>query len=164
MNKNGFTLIELLVVIGIIGILIAVGTLDFRDMTVKSNVEGQVREMYADLMVTRVQAMSRNRDHFVRLNNAAQYTAVDDSDNDGINDMIAPDTQLYQKSLKYPIQWNSAVPGNVDLIFDSKGLADSAGLGTISVPNTAGAAYDCIVIDITRIYIGKMSGGSCVQK
>ncbi len=66
------------------------------------------------------------------------------------------------KTLKNQIEWNGATPNNSDITFDSRGLASPN--GEISITNTVGAGYDCISISTTRINMGQMSGGNCVQK
>lgn len=155
MKQAGFTLVEMLIVIAIAGILMAIATMNFRQWTIKSNIESQTREMYADIMNARVQAMNRNRAHFLILS-TSQYTIKDDTNNSGTNN--TGDTTLIQRSLNNQIAYS-----NTETKFDSRGITYDEGSIFVS-NNTVGASYDCIVISRTRINMGQMSGGSCVKK
>lgn len=182
MKDQGFTLVELIVVAAIIVVLAVLATLNFKNMTVKANIESQIKQMYSDLMTARIWAMDRNTCHFVLLNGNGSYSIYEDQNNDCVYD--APDTLLLQRTalnsvvVLSPISFNNAAPINtVYPIFDNRGIAElnccmglptdtcpSAFPATISISNTVGAAYDCIVIDTMRTSMGQMNGGSCVPK
>lgn len=146
----------MLIVIAIAGILMGIATLNFGEWTAKANIEGQIRELYADLMNARVQAMSRGRGHIVTLE-ANRYSINDDSDDDGAIDAGEP--LLLRKNLKAQITWTGSGSG---IVLSKSGLAATA--RTISVPAASSAAIDCISVSTTQINMGKMNGGSCVQK
>ena len=155
MKQNGSSLIELLVVIAIIGVLLTIATINFRDWSMRYNIESQVNEMYVDFANARIKATSRNRLHFINLS-SSQYSVTEDSDNNGTRE--ATDTLVISKILKNPINWTGAA----EISFDARGLASLN--ETISVSNTSSASFDCISVSITRIGIGKMIGGSCAAK
>lgn len=155
MRQDGFSLIELIVVVLIIGVLLATATVNFRDWSVRYSIESQVNEMYVDFANARIKAMSRNRLHFVNLS-ADRYTVTEDSDNDGTREDT--DTLIVTKILKNQMTWS----GGSEISFDARGLASEN--ETVSFPDTAGAAYDCVMVSVTRIGIGKMNGGSCAAK
>ena len=155
MKQNGSSLIELLVVIAIIGVLLTIATINFRDWSMRYNIESQVNEMYVDFANARIKATSRNRLHFISLS-SDQYTVTEDSDNNGTRE--ATDALVISKKLKNLMAWT----GDAGISFDSRGLASLN--KTVSVSNTVSASYDCISVSITRIGLGKMSGGSCVTK
>jgi len=155
MKQNGSSLIELLVVIAIIGVLLTIATINFRDWSMRYNIESQVNEMYVDFANARIKATSRNRPHFINLS-PDRYTVTEDSDNNGT--MEDTDTMIIEKKVKNPLNW----AGADELSFDSRGLASLN--KTVSVSNTVSASYDCISVSITRIGIGKMIGGSCAAK
>ncbi len=155
MKKDGYSLIELLVILSIICILISVAAINYAGWIIKSGIEGQVKEMYSDLMTARVRAMTRNRTHFVNIA-ARHYTVKEDTNGNAENDN--GDVLLLHKNLDNLITWN----GNAEISFNSRGIS-SAG-ETISVSNTGKAAYDCIVVSKTRINMGTMSKGKCRQK
>lgn len=121
MKKKGFTLIEICIVIVITGILAGLAFVNFSGLSNKYNLENQVREMYSDLMSTRLMAMNKNRAHFMLLA-AGNYTIYDDTSpapgGDGTL-TIGSDTQVQaQKILKNQITWS----GGSQIEFDSRGL------------------------------------------
>ncbi|PKL51554.1 MAG: hypothetical protein CVV37_05855 [Nitrospira bacterium HGW-Nitrospira-1] len=158
MKNKGITLIELLIVIAIIGILIIALAFSFEGWTGKYRVESQIKEMYADLMNTRVKAMSRNRVHFVTIA-ANQYTIHEDTapapDGNGVQDVN--DTQLPgfpKTNLRYGLAWALALGGDT-VTFSTQGTTTA--LGTICAYTTFDPDYDCIVISPTRINMGKIA-------
>src|SRR6266511_686232 len=108
MKDSGFSLLELLTVIVIISVLIAIAALNGREWMERYQVEGQIKEMYADLMNARVSAMQRNRVFFVTLA-ANQYTIYEDtysaltpSSSDGdSNPQTGNDRPVMQKTARY---------------------------------------------------------------
>lgn len=149
MKQDGFTLIEMLIVIAIAAIIMAIATINFGTWTAKSNIEGEIREMYADLMTARARAIDTNRTHSVAFS-GVQYTITDDTG-----------AVIIRKTMKNPI----TVAGGA-LSFDNRGLASitSPAAITISLTNNAGAVFDCIIIEQTRMNMGIMSGGACVRR
>ena len=68
------------------------------------------------------------------------------------------------KNLAYPI--TSATGSSLaDQIieFDIRGTTNDWGSIRVN-PVNSGSAYDCIVISVSRINLGRMVGGACVQK
>ena len=179
MKQHGFTIIEIIVVLAICGILAAIGTLSFSKMTTKANIESQIKQMYSDLMTARIEAMDRTTSHFVTLN-ANQYSVTEDTVGNCTNTNCVyvagagNDPTPYQPPpMTNTILWNSgngaATPSGVQIIFDNRGLVQSTTgttgiIGTISIKDTVGAAYDCILIETTKTSMGAMSGVSCVPK
>jgi prepilin-type N-terminal cleavage/methylation domain-containing protein len=163
-KEQGFTLVELLIVMTIVGTLAVIATISFNKMTIKSNIESQIKQMHSDLMTARIWAMDRSTCHFVLLKANGSYTVYEDSNNYCSN-LTPPDndTMQLQRTMTNPILFNNAAPtNNVYPIFDNRGLATIT--GTISIPDTVGAAYDCILIETTRTSMGLMTGGNCVPK
>jgi len=166
-KNSGFTIIELLVVIGIIGTLLAIAGISGKTWLDKSRVEGQMNQMYVDLMNARVSAMQRGRMHFVTLA-ATQYTIYEDTNPgpDGDGDLQTDDRQVMQKDLN-PLYSLTIPAAASEIYFDSRGLAwavPPALLGAgqkIHVTNSYGSAYDCIFIGPTRISMGAWNGTDC---
>ena len=170
-NNSGFTLLELLIVGIIIAILLGIAAISGRAWLNKYRVETQTKEMYTDLMNARLRAMQRNRTFFVVMA-ATQYTVYEDTnpapDGDGVL-QLANDTRFLRKNLD--ANFALTIPPLVaatSINFDSKGLASIPPGGPINAPQTirvtAGfnAAYNCIVIELTRITMGAWNGANCV--
>ncbi|TAL22227.1 MAG: prepilin-type N-terminal cleavage/methylation domain-containing protein [Nitrospirae bacterium] len=155
-KQAGFSLVELMIVVAVIGIMSAFAALAYRSWTDKYNVERQTKEMYVDLMKARVNAMSRNRIHFVTFT-ATQYTIYEDDnpwpDGNGTleADGAPPDDRtVMTKTLStYAI----SVTGNATKEFNERGRANVG--GSIYTTDRYGSAYDCVVIDDFRINMGK---------
>jgi prepilin-type N-terminal cleavage/methylation domain-containing protein len=154
MKKKGFTLIEICIVIVITGILAGLAFVNFSGLSNKYSLENQVREMYSDLMNTRLMAMNKNRSHFMVLA-AGNYTVYDDTspapNGDGTL-TIGSDTQVVAaKILKNQITWS----GGSQIEFGSRGLSRSQ--KTVCVYSTLKPRYDCIKVSWTRIIMGKLT-------
>lgn len=154
MKKKGFTLIEICIVIVITGILAGLAFVNFSGLSNKYNLENQVREMYSDLMNTRLMAMNKNRTHFMALA-VGNYTVYDDTspapNGDGTL-TIGSDTQVVAaKILKNQIAWS----GGNQIEFGSRGLSRSQ--KTVCVYSTLNPRYDCIKVSWTRIIMGKLT-------
>ena len=164
MKQHGFTIIEIIVVLAICGILAAIGTLSFSKMTTKANIESQIKQMYSDLMTARIEAMDRTTCHFVTLN-AQQYAVYEDTL--GTCTIAGENLLLNPPPMTNAILWNSGngavTPSGVQIIFDSRGLVQVT-IGTISINDTVGAAYDCILIETTKTSMGAMNGETCDPK
>ncbi len=153
MKRQGFTLIEVCIVLAIMGILAGLAFVNFSGLANKYSLENQVREMYSDLMNTRLMAMNKNRSHFVVLA-AGNYTIYDDTSpaqsGDGML-TIGLDTQVQgAKMLKYPMVWT----GGSQIEFGSRGISRTQ--KTICVYSTLRPSYDCIKVSWTRIIMGKL--------
>lgn len=160
MNKKGFSLIELIVVIAILGILLSIAAISGRDWLERYKVEGQITEMYTDLMNARVSALQRNRVFFVTLA-ANQYAVYEDTnpapDGDGVL-QTTQDLLVMRKTAQYTLNFTAA-----NFNFTQNGLV-SMGNGTIWIISTANPASDCIALASTRILMGKMNGMVCTTQ
>ncbi len=59
-QAKGFTLLELMIVIAIIGIMAAVAIPNFRDSLPKSRVNAAARELFTEMQLARMKAISEN--------------------------------------------------------------------------------------------------------
>jgi len=152
MKRNGFSLPEILIVIAIMGILMAIAGVSYNEWMSKYRLEGQVREMYADLMNARVRAMQRNLDHFVVVT-PGSYNAREDSDDDGNpdNEVLSP------KLLSFPSS------STITVTLNKRGLVSPEDTIRFNTGDVT-ASYDCITLVSTRIRIGRWNGSTCVSQ
>lgn len=159
MNREGFSLIELIVVIGIISILLSLATIDFHQWQRKANIEKEAKELYADLMYIRQQAMVTGMTHRFRIVSANNIIVLRLSSED---DVVG--TQVLQKSLPNPISKSSWTdPTGNDIDFNSRGMMADVDGKALCISSDADPAYDSIVIQQSRISLGKNTelGSSC---
>lgn len=168
MNNKGITLIELAVVVAIVGILVVALGFEFSGWMGRYNVESQIKTLHADLMNARARAMQRNRTHFVDFPTATQYRIQEDTNDDNAADFTLP---TFPKTVGYTINWD----GGGTIRLNNKGIASfptvdvdptDTVVGTINftLPANVTPDYDCIVVALTRINMGLMTGGSCVAR
>ncbi len=174
-KNSGITLIELIIVISIISMLAIAFGMGFAGWIAKYKIESQTKDIYTDLMEARLRALQRNRIHFVTLA-AGQYTVREDigpwPDGDGVitaADDVRPagyndPIPLLQKNLstQRPMTWSN--PADIEINFTKRGLSNKG--KTLCIFSTAEPDYDCIVISLTRINMGKIltqlvDGGIC---
>ncbi len=162
MRERGFTLIELMVVIAVMGIMMVIATHNWHEMVIKSAIESENRELYADLMEVRLQALHTKTARSVDIN-GLQFRVYSTADTS-----VAP---ILTKQLRYPVD----LQVNGPLTFDTQGLATGAllppddSINSLCVnPDGAvtatQAAEDSIVISRTKISLGKrQNGGVCAN-
>lgn len=152
MRANGFTLVELLTVIAIMGILLSIATLNWNAMQTKSAVESQIKQIHADLMEVRLQALYGKR---------ARSVVISGQVYKSYSSTVITSTALETKQLRYPVVWN----GGVALTFDAQGLTNNQGslcvLPTNSLTVINSAAVDSLVVSRARINLGKRTGTEC---
>ena len=160
MNDKGFSLLEMLVVITIMVTLLAIGTLQFNDMTRKANIEKQTRQLQADLMKVRSEALLQKRPRAVTFASTATQTifSMYSSTNTAVG--VGP---VAQDKLNYVME-----PAPVTISFDQMGIADSTSFNILVDPhrmalcvtsNDSQVAYDSIVVSQTMITVGKRQQG-----
>jgi len=160
--QAGFTLVELMIVVAIIGIIMAIATMNFTQSNDKYTVESYTKEIYSILMQARNDAANTNTQ--IRVTLAANLlTTHQDTNGDGVVDAGEPTT-----TNPYPrFVMNSNIAGGLPatIIFDRRGLTTN--FQTINItgysPN-ASPGVDCITIAATRVNMGLMTGGACVQQ
>lgn len=164
MNQKGFSLTELITVMAILGIILAITTLDFSTMTQKSQIERHVRETLTDLNTARMDSIFRKTRHAVIFKSGGyimkRYSSVDEA-------YFGDDTQGIVLTKSFPYQFVRAGSGAslVDsrILFDERGATNDSETIRIT-PTNSSAAVDCIAIHIARTNIGKMEGTNCVQR
>ncbi len=162
-NSRGITLIELLIVVTVVGVLSASLGFAYSGWMGNYKVEKQTKEMHSDMLTARTLAIERGREYYVDLPTATSYRIVEDTNENSAINVGAGDTVLpsFPKTIEYDNNANGfGIP--VTFRFDRRGLISPS--RTIWIAHAADPDYDCIVISATRINMGQMSGGSCVQK
>ncbi|MFZ5906503.1 MAG: GspH/FimT family pseudopilin [Nitrospirota bacterium] len=167
---RGITLIELMIVVSIISILAVALGFTYQGWIGNYRVESETKDLYADLMDARAQAMTRNRMYFVQLN-TGDYAIYEDTDDDTAFNPGAGDDPIpgftNPKTVPHDLGWTG------DIGFDTRGLAwdytvNPPVAAAITIPFTLAAGmtpdYDCIAVNQLRVNMGKMSGGVCVAK
>lgn len=155
--QSGFTLVEIMIVVAIIGIVLAMVTLNFTQLNEKYTVESNTKEIYSILMRARNNASTTNTPRVVLLAANQVQTGPDTDGDNNING-----TAVTTNYPRFTINFDAA---RNPVVFDRRGLANNS--QTISIEGFSGGttpAMDCIEVAFTRITIGKLTGGNCVPR
>lgn len=147
MKSRGYSLVEMVVVIGIISVLLSIGTLRFNEYMVRYRVDAQTRMIHSELLQARADAVFQRRGTRVKLYTDHFETYSSLADDSG----IAP---VRNQALDFPIIWNN---GN-DVKFDVRGVA-SVWHSICVDAGDGSSATDSIVISSTRMNLGRKDKG-----
>ena len=156
-KETGITIIELVVVVSIIGILVAGMGFSYQDWVERYEVERATKELYLDMMRTRMRAMESGREHYLILNERS-YSVAEDTNESG--DYDDPPLPGFPKAVDRQLGWNDHHTVS-KIIFDRRGLMSE--LKTIWI-TSADADFNCIAVSRSRIITGKYVGGICEKK
>jgi prepilin-type N-terminal cleavage/methylation domain-containing protein len=158
---SGFTLVELLIVIALIGIAAGIATINFSQLTKKTNIEKQTKELFSDLNDARLKSIYTKKRHSIVLQSNSyvfkEYSSVNEDRSAGM--------PLLSKTVSNTMTTeNGGSLANVIIEFDIRGFTYD--FNTIRMnPVNSGAAYDCVLISDARTNMGQMgSGNVCSQK
>lgn len=154
--QAGFSLVELIVVLVIIGILLTIGSLNFHQWQVKSNIAKETQELFTDLNAARLNSIHTKKRHSVVLNTSSYILKNYSSENEN----TLAGTAIQTKEVKYQLSTPTASLANFHYEFDIRGfLANGVG-GTIVVNPINSGAPDCIVVSVGRVNMGKMTNAT----
>lgn len=162
-----------MVVVAIFGVMVLVLGTSFQGWMEKHKVEDQTKQLFFDITEARTRALQRNRVHFVALQANSYQTYEDTSPGpDGDRVLVTTaDRRIVDKRTDYSITRGPGMPAQLD--FSREGIPSPGG-----VPLAPGASlyvslthspsmspeYDCVNITTTRIKMGRLNGGTCVER
>jgi prepilin-type N-terminal cleavage/methylation domain-containing protein len=153
MQARGYSLVEMVLVMAVIGILLGIGTLSFRDYAQRAQMESQTRVIFEALQKARAKAVYERRktqvnffsDHF------DAYSSLAGSG-------VAP---VATQKLAYPVTVALGYH-NTSVVFANTGITSD--LGSICLaqyPNDA--PVDSVVIHFVRTSLGKKDKDDCAS-
>lgn len=166
-TMKGISMLELLFVVAISGILMGIAGFTVQGFRSRYDAESQVRQLHVDMTNARVQALEKNKVHYVIMTTNG-YQIIEDTNESGGSAPDNGDIPLWSapKQFKFHSLWNGTV------IMDERGIVSKstgpilANGGLVIRFDTAGTdpEYDCISTGPTRIRPGKWSGTKCVTR
>jgi Tfp pilus assembly protein PilE len=156
MNRKGITLAELLVALSVGAFLVASASFSYEKWMGNYEVESETKDLYADLMRTRLLAIEKGREHFLKTNGTS-YTIYEDRDEDGVPE---PGEELpsFPKKVKYLLKSNVAS----SLSFSTRGMLSVQRTLHFDLTDSGlSPDYDCMKISRTRIILGRYRGTEC---
>ncbi|QAR32069.1 type II secretion system protein [Geovibrio thiophilus] len=142
MNKKGLTAIELMAVMTIMGIVLTIAVINYRNLMVKANVESDTRRILT--MVTSARQYSFTRK--VQLHVAVDGKTVRIETEDG---------NLYE-GLSFTGSTDFETEDDITFV---SGFVTVT--GTITSGGGSRAEYDCILFETNRIKAGRFVNGAC---
>lgn len=158
-DEAGFSLVELVVVIGIVGILLTIGTINFNQWLIKNRVEAQVRQMATDFSELRVRAFTTKQTHRITVNVSSYIFKSYSSESDG--GTIIPSGM---HTVQFPLKTSTGADFDGTFEFDPRGMSMGNVNSIFLDSQNASPALDCLKIHTIRINPGKKNGSNCDDK
>ncbi len=156
MRENGISYIELMIVMSVIGIFTVAVGVDYYGWVKKFTEEKIIKELYADMMLARMMAVTRGLDHYIVFS-ANEYSVFEDTNDNGKKDTGDKMLPEFPKKVEATLIWNSSN----EVTFDKRGTMPK--WRTIHVASN-GADYDCIAVSEWRIIMGQYRDHNCKPK
>ncbi len=158
---SGFSLIELIIVIAIMGIAMAIATLNFHSWQVKNRVEGQTREIFADLNEARTNSFTQKKQHGIVFQ-PNSYVIMSYSSASAAAAPLTAGNTLATKNMKYGLTKSGASIVDTPVVFETTGITFNWFTIFVNQSGTdQSAAVNCIVISTARVNMGKINGTAC---
>ena len=161
---SGFSLIELIILIAVMGIMMSIATINFQSWQVKNRVEGQTREILADLNDARTNAFTQKK-QFGIVFQPNNYVIKSYSSASEAAAPLTAGTTVTTKNMKYGLTKAGASIVDTPVVFETTGITFD--WYTIFVNQSSAnqsAAVNCIVISTARVNMGKINGTVCEFK
>lgn len=148
MKAQGYSLVEIVVSIGILSVLLAIGTLKFKEYAKRYATESQTRRLYYGLLTARADAVFHRRPTLVKLypNSFHVYSSQT------VGADVGP---VASEALRYSI---SVAESGKAITFDARGIASPVDSICLE-PNDGAGSVDSVVINYIRVNIGKKDRG-----
>lgn len=161
MNSRGFSLVELVIVIALIGIVLAISTLDFSTMMRKGQIDKQAREIHSDLVSLRIEAMQKKQRSAAFLG-PKQIVFKRYSSN--AENILTGGTTMLTKSLPNEIRRLSDMSTPLDVAadrveYDTRGFTNND-ITLVILPVTINSGDNCILVTTARTNLGRMTDAS----
>ena len=140
-EPSGYTLTELMIVLGILAVVLGLSGTWLASQLPQYRLNGAVRQIRADLLAARAQAVRQGNEVRIFFTDPEQYDILDDDNNNGRAD---PGEAVESRSILEDFA-GVEIQSNNNPIFHPRGTASS--LATVTVSNASGEK--AITISIT---------------
>ena len=172
MRSDGFTLIELLVILAFLGVILLIATPLTLENIRRARAENQIQTIYSNVAEARQRALQRSINYLIQVKSDSVYVYEDRNRNNTADtgekvDVLSADGLPYKlvgtvgsSTIGTTARTATANPrGYVQPTVSM--YVDKASPGASTTEGPQEGPHNCILIDFTRVSIGKYNGTSC---